>query len=487
MISSRPLDGGRLPTRMEPEDHVAATSAVADAADAALASALAHLGVEGEIRQKTEPVPALETEDIAPEEEVDMVGMADMVCRHIPSVVTFGGQPVAADGDLIYLGGGLYASAAPQAPKEAPAVAKGKPRLMPGRVRAGPRAAVGGQRSGRSASASARGAQGASDLGLSPPHSRAHSDGPPAPLLSDAASEKEKGPRAWRPAGAAKLPQPPSETAGRHGRAHAPLEDICEGGGHSEVRALEREQARREGGGLFGAKGLLGEISRMQEMPVAPRGGVTGAPHNSDARAMERRLAKEARVEQVLAERAERLAVEAELRPKVPLRSTPGSSSAPVLPMLPRPLPETPTRASPEDLEKQKLRVACKMEMLDFFNGYAKNIGKMSADQTKALLVKLHGGLEAANGAYPAGGGSGPPSSRRLSPNADKPFLGVDASFARPPGEEGVGEGDGYGEEAALPEWLAEGEDTSVKGRLQHVNDVCNKAFDACLLEDEGF
>lgn len=464
-------------------------TAVAEAADAALASALAHLGVEEEIRQSTEPVPALEAEHLAPEAEVDMVGMANVACTHIPSVVTFGGQPVAADGDLIYLGGGLYASAAP-APKEAPAPAKGKPRLLPGRVRAGPRAAVGGQRSGRSASASARGSQSGGDIGLSPPISRAHSDGPPAPLLPDAASEKGGGggPRAWRPAGAAKLPQPPSvEVTGRSARA-APLEDICEGGGHSEARAIERDHARREGGGLFGPRGLLGELAKMQEMPVAPKGGLTGAPHNSDARAMERRMAKEARVEQALADRAERLAAEAELKlkPKLLCRGTPGSSSAPALPLLPRPTPETPSTASQEDLERQKLRVACKMEMLDFFNGYASNIGRMNVDQTKALLAKLHGDLDVANTAYPVGR-SGPPSSGRPSPSAGQHSPDGAAMFAPPPGNEGAGEEDGRAGAAPFLGWPAEGDEFSVRDRLQQINDDCNKAFDTCLLEVEGF
>merc|ERR1712190_501666 len=48
------------------------------------------------------------------------------------------------------------------------------------------------------------------------------------------------------------------------------------------------------------------------------------------------------------------------------------------------------TSNSKEELEKQKLRVACKMEILEFFNGYSNSGGKMSAEQTKLLLDKLH-------------------------------------------------------------------------------------------------
>merc|ERR1719262_1011668 len=65
---------------------------------------------------------------------------------HIPSVVTFGGVPAAMDGDLVYLGGGLYASAASQAPAKAPhpAPKRERSRIMPGRVRPGKSAAVSG-------------------------------------------------------------------------------------------------------------------------------------------------------------------------------------------------------------------------------------------------------------------------------------------------------------------------------------------------------
>lgn len=69
-------------------------------------------------------------------------------------------------------------------------------------------------------------------------------------------------------------------------------------------------------------------------------------------------------------------------------------SSAPSLgayarPAMDRPVPEVAV-PSAEDIEKQKMRLACKMEILGFYDGYRGALGKMTADQNKKLASKLN-------------------------------------------------------------------------------------------------
>jgi hypothetical protein len=459
--------------QMDPAHAVSAAeeppSAMAQAADAALASALAKLGVEEELKMSMQPT-------VVP--EIQGFKVADDDVPRVPSVVTFGGQPVAVDGDLVYLGGGLYAAAAPPATKE-PSSAARKPKLMPGRIRPGPRAGVSQAKLLGSRSASARALQSNSDVGLGFPLSRSNSEGPGAASFSDTNSEKAQSssaPKAWRPAGPAKIPHQLAETSHHTARTLARADEIGDGGCYSETRAAERAQARREGGGLFGAKGLLGEIARMQEPapPSVQRAGVVGAPSNSDVRAAERKAVKEARVEQILADRQERIAAEALFR-------QPRSLSAPSIP-----------RATKEDLDRQKLRVACKMEMLDFFNGYSKNVNKMTADQTKALLHKLHGGLEVANVAYP-------PIATHEYALSGQPSPSTGQGFDGSPDAECVATGRAISDTAKQdpdvgetlfadwPDEVEQGDNQSIHGRLQQVNDFCNKAFDTTFLEEVGF
>lgn len=500
---------------------------MAEAADAALAAALSHLGGEQELRKREEPPFSLvEVDDVAPQ-EIEM--------SHIPSVVTFGGQPVAADGDLIYLGGGLYASAVPPPMKET--AARAKPRIMPGRVRTGARAAVG--RNGMMRSNSARGSNaGCPDVGVSPPLSRAHSEGGPH-LFDEKVTSEKAGPRHWRPAGSSKLPPaPPSEM--RSARSYAHLDDIGEGGGYSEARARDRDYARDKAPGLFGPRGLMGELARMQEMPIAPvRRAPVGAPSNGLVRAEERQNAKEARVQEMLAEQAnmleaERLHVE-RMEAKVLRRRTPGSSSMPALPSARG--YESPGSPSKEDTEnKQRLRIQCKMQMVDFFSGYQCNVNKMSVEETKALLAKLHGGLHSGNdlvdASYPPSCVDGqelPPEeaprvvseseqmlaaallpssneAERPSSVRERPLSVREDGYSNPGASGPFLDGNGYNSNpgASGPlasEWpvdwppdnwtpeasMTPGEDQSIQGRLQSLNDMCNKAFDSRGLEDEGF
>lgn len=366
----------------------------------------------------------------------------------LPSAVTVAGIPVAADGELVYLGGGFYAAtAAPEPQPQRPPPRKKK--VMPGRTRVhhpmGLRSAI------RSASAHLVGPQsGTGDT--SPCPSRAHSEGQlggrPASGMSagtdgSRGARGRKEPQGWRPAGVQKLPpapQPPPRRADS-----APQVD-CLGpsGGHSEARADARKAHQREmrEAGLFGPSSIFTHFRDGEELrqdPPSPPIAAAGPPLNGDRRAAERKAAKEARVQQILEERAERKAAEASVMKAARMQRHYASASAPLLH----------GERSQEDLEKQKLRLACKMEMLDFFNAYRNPMTKMSAEQTKLLLAKLHGG-EAAGGAH------------------------AEAEEQSSGGED---ESQEDAEEPAGPS-LGAPPKPSVHERLQQFNDACNRAFE---------
>jgi hypothetical protein len=259
---------------------------------------------------------------------------------------------------------------------------------------------------------------------------------------------------------------------------YAPVEEIGDGGSYSESRARERTDLRKDQNSLFGNKGLLGELARMQEASEPPRARVTGAPNASDIRAAERKAAKDARRNQILADKAECEVAEALFRSR-------RSSSAPVYSSAPQVGLET--GPSKEDLDRQKLRVACKMEMLDFFNGYAKNLNKMNVDQTKDLLMKFHGGLQGVAAVQAPSSGRSRSSGRltpgtgQRSPQEARVFAGSDMND--------TGEQDDLAEDlfAEWPDELEQADGQSIHGRLQQVNDFCNKAFDYTLVEEVGF
>jgi len=176
-----------------------------------------------------------------------------------------------------------------------------------------------------------------------------------------------------------------------------------------------------------------------------------GAPMNSDLRAAERAAAKDARTRVLLEERAERLALEAAANAsKGVARGLTGSSSAPAL-GVPRLRFDSQPRQSQQDIDQQKMRVACKMEILGFFNGYSNAVGKMTAEQTKLLLEKLHSGLD----------------SDGLSETVQQ------CEHER---------------DQQRQEWSNKShqmEDPhSIQRRLQQVNDFCNKAFESTLLPE---
>jgi len=123
----------------------------------------------------------------------------------------------------------------------------------------------------------------------------------------------------------------------------------------------------------------------------------------------------------------------------------------------------------------------------------------MSGVQTKALLAKLHGDLKLASRGHSAGPSEQPSPASGNSPTswrgalhqepayvvAAAPLAAEEEENARVLAEEAGGAADG-----PLLDWPDEGQedgDHSVKGRLQHFNDICNKAFDGAMLEEEGF
>lgn len=260
-----------------------------------------------------------------------------------------------------------------------------------------------------------------------------------------------------------------------------------ENGPHNlDVRARERQEERERERGLFGRQGMLREIANMQQMPmpVEKRLNLNGGPSNSDLRAAERKAAKDARVQALLEERSMHEQAMASIAPR-PLGR---GSSVPVLPSMlglsASPGAQAP-QMPPEEMERQKLRVACKMETLAFLNGYHSAVGKMSNEQKADLLSKLQP-------AQPA------PAPARPKPDPDRFFVSernqapahaprsppnVPCAAKPAPGKFEI-ESEDFHEDVKWnwpdhQEEERQGQPTStIQERLQHVNDMCNEAFD---------
>lgn len=165
-----------------------------------------------------------------------------------------------------------------------------------------------------------------------------------------------------------------------------------------------------------------------------------GAPNWGELRAAERQAAKEERTRLLLEERQLRLAAEAEeaaLKKKKALAPLPGmtpSASAPNL-----------NEGSGQDIMKQKLRLACQMQMLDLFSG--KNVNNMSAQQAHALLSRLKGGFT------PSDQDGGAP-----------------AEEAEDFGADGTADETLFAASGGVP--------CSIEQRLHEVNDMCNRVFE---------
>merc|ERR1740117_1044730 len=135
-------------------------------------------------------------------------------------------------------------------------------------------------------------------------------------------------------------------------------------------------------------------------------------------------------------------------------------------------------------MERQKLRVACKMETLAFLNGYHSAVGTMTIDQKASLLAKLHTDKLQMSSAKPpsrAVAAAAPPRapSREAAPRAqpmDAPVYYHDEQQEQQQEQQQVEED---GVQWSCPEQPDEDEPSpSVHQRLQHVNDICNQAFD---------
>jgi len=228
-----------------------------------------------------------------------------------------------------------------------------------------------------------------------------------SPVSTDAAPEPKKNaaPPAWKPGGVAKRPPLPTPEPSWK-QNPSPVSDGCMPlqearrpqelvPGNIEARVREREESRQAGGNLFGRQGVLREIAQLQMPMPAPESKVVGAPNYGEQRAAERRAAKEARVQAILEEREEHERLNSENLNLRKIRLTSGAVSMPVLPAagasslslgpVGKSLP-----LAPEEMERQKLRVACKIETLAFLNGYHNAMGKMTMEQKASLLAQLH-------------------------------------------------------------------------------------------------
>jgi len=277
--------------------------------------------------------------------------------------------------------------------------------------------------------------------------------------------------------------------------------------GNIEARVRERQESRRDGGGnLFGRQGVLREIAQMQMPMPAPESKASGAPNYGERRAADRREAKEARVQAILEERTEHERLQSENLNLRKIRLTSGSVSMPVLPTAGAALlslgpADRSLPLAPEEMERQKLRVACKMETLAFLNGYHNAMGKMTMEQKAALLAQLH--QSKAKAAAPRPSPDTATASRAESEIGESPVAAVAFSVQRqstPTQPESESQW-GWPQAAdAHEEYEAEEDDDeqeqecnseiaepSVYERLQHANDIANQAFVAPDFDDPDF
>lgn len=190
-------------------------------------------------------------------------------------------------------------------------------------------------------------------------------------------------------------------------------------GDHAEERACSRRVHGKDGLMLFGPKGVLAHMRDSAEprQALAP----PGPPQGISKRLQQRKLAKQARIHEILEEREMRMATEAaiNMHKRHHVANMARHASAPEL--------------SSEELERQRDRVACKMDILDFFHGYRKVVNKLTEEQQKVLRANLHGsGFN----------------------------IEVEDSVADVPSETGA---------------------PSIQDRLQKVNDTCNRVFEPDL------
>jgi len=402
-----------------------------------------------EVEQGQAAAMALATDPNPEDRDPSKLHLGGGSMQRLPTAVTVGGIPVATDGELVYLGGGLYAATmlpGEEEPRRPPVRRRRK--VLPGQVRALPPRPSGSRSSVRSASAhgDATPSRAGDTRDCSSSPLRAQSEGQISRestgiIASSGQRELSRGqsaPRGWRPAGVARLPptpEPPTRS-GQTTPASLP-EGAVPIAARSEARAVARSQARREG--------FISHLRMTEdlEQPVALVVPVSGPPLNGDRRAAERKAAKEARVQQLLGERALRLAAAPQVVTPALKKIQRSSTSAPTLPSM------QPSGTLPkQELERQKLRLACKMEIL---LGYRNPVGEMSVDQTKALLARLHG-------------------------MSDEDEADVYAAHEQGEQDEEAG---GTFQQFPTTDLSSVGEQNgTVIGRLQEANDFCNRAFE---------
>lgn len=243
----------------------------------------------------------------------------------------------------MYLGAGLYGQANAPLPKKGPK--KERQKVLPGRVTQPP---------------------------PKPPPPR---PAPPRPPLQGAGSEIAMPPRT--------LSMAATERAARE---------------RERERPQSATRSRSQGALPFPAFGSSAPArasgsapaSCRSALPAPGQGQAVAPPSNCDVREKQRMEAREERRRA----RAARDAIESELGGGP--RGLSYTASAPEL--RGRRPPQAPSQLQPshEDMEKQKMRLACKMEILGFYDGYRGALGKMTANQNKKLKERLSSGSDEA-------------------------------------------------------------------------------------------
>ncbi|CAE7373761.1 nae1 [Symbiodinium microadriaticum] len=364
--ASSPKSGGSR--RMSQDEQTSMHAAADEALMRAIAQASAGLSMDASCTEENESVQE---------------GLPSVSVSKLPSAVTVAGVPVATTGDLVYLGGGLYAAAAPAekpAKKQSAAPARPRPRKPPSAIRSASAHIVGnGARADGDSSPQSR-AQSEGQIGVGNLNPDGRGSSRHGSVSGSTSVGSAPGARIWRPSGVQKLPaaklEPPSGFGGRASRLTA--EDIGKmPGDHSEDRASNRRLHGKEGVLLFGPNGVLAHMRdpehRHQAM-LPP----SGPPQGIERRLEERKAAKQARINEILEEKALREATEAaiSMQKRQNLAAMARNASTPEM---------------SEDLDRKRTRLACKMDILDFFRGYRKAVHKLTADQQKVLQANLHG------------------------------------------------------------------------------------------------
>eukprot|EP00439_Symbiodinium_sp_Y106_P013668 s3090_g1.t4 len=203
--SSSPKSGGSR--RMSQDEQTSMHAAADEALLRAIAQASAGLSMDASCLEENESVQE---------------GLPSVSVSKLPSAVTVAGVPVATTGDLVYLGGGLYAAAAPAekpAKKQSAAPARPRPRKPPSAIRSASAHIVGnGARADGDSSPQSR-AQSEGQIGVGNLNPDGRGSSRHGSVSGSTSVGSAAGVRIWRPSGVQKLPpaklEPPSGFGGR--------------------------------------------------------------------------------------------------------------------------------------------------------------------------------------------------------------------------------------------------------------------------------